>query len=61
MYIGPFEILREVGEVANELALPPALSTTYPVIHVWMLCRFVPYEYLVLSMIQLSWMIVKAI
>ena len=25
-YIGPFEVLKRVGEVANELALPPGVS-----------------------------------
>ena len=36
-YIGPFEILRTVGEVAYELALPPAFSAIHPVFHVSML------------------------
>ena len=37
-YIRPFEILRTVGEVAYELALPPAFSAIHPVFHVSMLC-----------------------
>ncbi|XP_049378066.1 LOW QUALITY PROTEIN: uncharacterized protein LOC125842802 [Solanum stenotomum] len=43
-YIGPFEILRTVGEVAYELALPPVFSAIHPVFHVSMLRRYVPDE-----------------
>ncbi|WMV38027.1 hypothetical protein MTR67_031412 [Solanum verrucosum] len=43
-YIGLFEILRIVGEVAYELALPPAFSAIHPVFHISMLCRYVPDE-----------------
>ncbi|KAH0641849.1 hypothetical protein KY290_033468 [Solanum tuberosum] len=43
-YIGTFEILRTVGEVAYELALPPAFSAIHPVFHVSMLWRYVPDE-----------------
>ena len=39
-YIGPFEVLKRVGEVAYELALPPALSGVHPVFHVSMLKRY---------------------
>ncbi|WMV14388.1 hypothetical protein MTR67_007773 [Solanum verrucosum] len=35
-YIGSFGILRAVGEVTYELALPPALSAIHPVFHVSM-------------------------
>ncbi|XP_069151975.1 uncharacterized protein [Solanum lycopersicum] len=38
-YIGPFEVLKRVGEVAYELALPPRLSGLHPVFHVSMLKR----------------------
>ena len=40
MYIGPFEVLKRVGEVAYELALPPGLSGVYTVFHVSMLKRY---------------------
>ncbi|WMV38610.1 hypothetical protein MTR67_031995 [Solanum verrucosum] len=43
-YIGLFEILRTVGEVAYELALPPVFSAIHHVFHVSMLRRYVPDE-----------------
>ena len=39
-YIGPFEVLKGVGEVVYELALPPGLSGVHPVFHVSMLKRY---------------------
>ena len=39
-YIGPFEVLKRVGEVAYELALPPGLSGVHPVFLVSMLKRY---------------------
>ncbi|XP_070013166.1 uncharacterized protein [Nicotiana sylvestris] len=39
-FIGPFEVLRRVGEAAYELALPPSLSGVHPVFHVSMLRRY---------------------
>ncbi|XP_070015660.1 uncharacterized protein [Nicotiana sylvestris] len=39
-FISPFEILRRVGEVAYELALPPILAGVHPVFHVSMLQRY---------------------
>ena len=39
-YIGPFEVLKRVEEVAYELALPPRLSGVHPVFHVLMLKRY---------------------
>ena len=40
-YIGPFEILDRVGEVAYRLALPPTMSAVHNVFHVSMLRRYV--------------------
>ena len=37
MYVGPYEILQRVGEVAYELALPADLASVHPVFHVSML------------------------
>ncbi|XP_070054735.1 uncharacterized protein [Nicotiana tomentosiformis] len=39
-FIGPFEVLRRVGEVAYKLALPPNLLGVHPVFHVSMLRRY---------------------
>ena len=41
-YIGPFEILNRIGDVAYELALPPDLSKVHNVFHVSLLRKFVP-------------------
>ncbi|XP_070010688.1 uncharacterized protein [Nicotiana sylvestris] len=38
-FIGPFKILRHVGEVAYDLALPPSLGV-HPVFYVSMLQRY---------------------
>ncbi|XP_070035495.1 uncharacterized protein [Nicotiana tomentosiformis] len=39
-FIGPFEVLRQVGEVSYELALPPSLSGVHAVFHVSMLQKY---------------------
>ncbi|XP_069144513.1 uncharacterized protein [Solanum lycopersicum] len=39
-YIGPFKVLKRVGEVAYELALPPGHSGVHPVFHVSMLEKY---------------------
>ena len=39
-YIGPFEVLKRVGEVSYELALPLGLSEVHPVFHVSMLKKY---------------------
>ncbi|XP_022851541.1 uncharacterized protein LOC111373265 [Olea europaea var. sylvestris] len=40
-YIGPFEVLKRVGTVAYELALPPELSAVHNVFHVSMLRKYI--------------------
>ena len=40
-FIGPFEILEQVGLVAYKLALPPALSGVHDVFHVLMLGKYI--------------------
>ena len=42
-FIGPFEVLERVGEVAYQLALPPSLSGVHEVFHVSMLRKYTPY------------------
>ncbi|KAK4718181.1 hypothetical protein R3W88_016519 [Solanum pinnatisectum] len=49
-FIGPFEILSRVGEVAYKLALTPSLSTVHPVFHVSMLHKYIKDESHVLSL-----------
>ncbi|XP_070057283.1 uncharacterized protein [Nicotiana tomentosiformis] len=39
-FIGPFEVLRRVGEVTYELALPPSLTGVHPVFHVSVLWKY---------------------
>ena len=39
-YVGHFEILKRVGEVAYQLALPPTLTSAHDVFHVSMLKKY---------------------
>ena len=41
-FVGPFEILDKVGEVAYRLALPPVISGVHNVFHVSMLRKYIP-------------------
>ena len=41
-FIGPFEILKRIGEVAYHFALPPQLSNMHNVFHVSMLRKYEP-------------------
>ena len=49
-FIGPFEILSRVGEVAYKLAFPPCLSAVHPIFHVSMLRKYITDESHVLSL-----------
>ena len=40
-FIGPFEILDRIGEVAYRLAMPPSLSVVHNIFHVSMLRKYV--------------------
>ena len=55
-FIGPFEILERVGQVAYRLALPPDLSSVHPVFHVSMLRKYVhdPSHIIQLQSVQLD-------
>ena len=41
-FIGPFDIIEKVGEVAYRLALPPQISSVHDVFHVSMLRKYEP-------------------
>ncbi|KAL8100056.1 hypothetical protein AgCh_032353 [Apium graveolens] len=43
-YVGPFEILKRVGKVAYELALPPHMEHIHNVFHVSMLKNYNPHS-----------------
>ncbi|XP_070055256.1 uncharacterized protein [Nicotiana tomentosiformis] len=55
-YIGPFEILERIEEVAYKLALPPSLDAVHPEFHVSMLLKYHddPSHMLDFSSIQLD-------
>ena len=53
-YIGPFEILERVGEVAYRLALLPSLEGVYNVFHVSQLRRYIRDESHVLDYSELE-------
>ncbi|XP_070019344.1 uncharacterized protein [Nicotiana sylvestris] len=55
-FIGPFAVLRRIGKVAYELALPPSLSSVHPVLHVFMLRKYIgdPFHVLDFSAVQLD-------
>ena len=48
-FIGPFEILEKVGEVAYKLALPPSLADVHNTFHVSMLKKYIQNPSHVLS------------
>ncbi|XP_047326921.1 uncharacterized protein LOC124930637 [Impatiens glandulifera] len=54
-YIGPFEILEEVGDVAYRLALPPSLDTVHNVFHVSNLRKYVPNPTHVIHHEEVQW------
>ena len=41
-FIGPFKVLKRIGDLAYELALPLALSGVHNVFHISMLTKYVP-------------------
>ena len=53
-YIGPFEILKRIGDFAYKLALPPSLANVNNVFHVSMLKKYIQNSSHVLSYEQLK-------
>ncbi|XP_059650102.1 uncharacterized protein LOC132295845 [Cornus florida] len=53
-FIGPFEILDRVGEVAYRLALPPQLDRVHNVFHVSMLRKYEPDPSHILSWVDID-------
>ncbi|CAM8977083.1 unnamed protein product [Rhodiola kirilowii] len=53
-YIGPFEILERVGNVAYRLALPSTLSSVHTVFHISMLRKYISDSSHVLEYEQLQ-------
>ena len=41
-FIGPYQILRRIGPVAYEIALPPSLDNIHNIFHVSQLRKYVP-------------------
>ncbi|BAT73135.1 hypothetical protein VIGAN_01059500, partial [Vigna angularis var. angularis] len=41
-FIGPYLILRRIGLVAYEIALPPHLTNLHPIFHVYQLRKYMP-------------------
>jgi len=41
-YVGPFQILKRIGKVAYQLALPPSLSRLHDVFYVSQLRKYIP-------------------
>ncbi|KAM6560590.1 hypothetical protein CsatA_029829 [Cannabis sativa] len=48
-FIGPFEIIERVGQVAYRLALPPTLSGVHNMFHVLMLQKYMSHTTHILS------------
>ncbi|KAL5570498.1 hypothetical protein UlMin_027073 [Ulmus minor] len=48
-FVGPFEILERIGDLAYRVALPPAMSGIHNVFHVSMLRKYIPDPSHVLS------------
>ena len=55
-FIGPFEVLQRIGELAYKLTLPPNLSSVHPVFYVSMLRKYIgdPSHVLDFNTVQLE-------
>ncbi|XP_042467052.1 uncharacterized protein LOC122050187 [Zingiber officinale] len=53
-YIGPFQILERIGEVAYRLALPPSIVRVHDIFHVSMLRKYVPHPEHILTDVSIT-------
>ncbi|XP_019248517.1 PREDICTED: uncharacterized protein LOC109227774 [Nicotiana attenuata] len=55
-YIGPYRVIRKVGQVAYELDLPSKLESVHPVFHVSMLRKCIgdPYRIVLVDDVQVT-------
>ena len=53
-FIGPFDVIERIGEVAYRLALPPQIAGVHDVFHVSMLRKYEPDPSHVISWAELS-------
>ncbi|KAI5389796.1 hypothetical protein KIW84_075195 [Lathyrus oleraceus] len=56
-FIGPYQILERIGEVAYRIALPPSLANLHEVFHVSQLRRYIPDSSHVVQVddVQVAW------
>ena len=54
IYLGPFEILEKVGEVAYKLAMSPSLEGVHNVLHMSQMRRYVKDENYVVDYSELE-------
>ncbi|KAI5417005.1 hypothetical protein KIW84_041848 [Lathyrus oleraceus] len=56
-FIGPYQILERIGEVAYRIALPPSLANLHEVFHVSQLRRYIPDPSHVVQVddVQVAW------
>nr|KYP42680.1 Retrotransposable element Tf2 [Cajanus cajan] len=53
-FIGPYQVLKRIGEVAYQIALPPSLSNLHSVFHVSQLRKYVHDPSHIIDNIQLK-------
>lgn len=43
-FIGPYQILKRVGEVAYRVTLPPSFSNLHSVFHISQMSKYIPHQ-----------------